>query len=155
MMKNRIASQILLSFAVLLTSVGARADVTLNSVRLGGMKVESLAEFYIGAFGLKEVNRLPTQSGPEIFLNFGVSTEAAKGNHNPPIVLMHRDSNDIADPIAHLILNVTDMDLTVTSITSAGGSMPVAPRAFGNSGVVIAIAADPAGNRIELIQGPQ
>jgi hypothetical protein len=29
------------------------------------------------------------------------------------------------------------------------------PRAFGNTGIVIAIAVDPAGNRIELIQRPR
>jgi len=67
---------------------------------------------------------------------------------------MHRDSDDIKDPIAHVILNVKDMAATVASIKTAGGSMTGDPRPFGNTGVLIGIAIDPAGNRIELIQRP-
>ena len=69
-----------------------------------------------------------------------------------PIVIMHRDSDAMKDPIAHVILNVTDMTATVAAIKAAGGSMDGEPRPFRNTGVVIGIAVDPAGNRIELIQ---
>ena len=65
---------------------------------------------------------------------------------------MHRDSNAIADPIAHVILNVTDMAATVAAVKAAGGSMTGDPRPYGNTGIVIGIAVDPAGNRVELIQ---
>jgi len=69
-----------------------------------------------------------------------------------PIVIMHRDSDATKDPIAHVILNVTDMAATVAAIKAAGGSMDGEPRPYGNTGVMIGIAVDPAGNRIELIQ---
>ena len=67
---------------------------------------------------------------------------------------MHRDSDAVKDPIAHVILNVTDMAATVAAIKAAGGSMDGEPRPFRNTGIVIGIAIDPAGNRIELIQRP-
>jgi len=53
-----------------------------------------------------------------------------------------------------VIFNVTDMTATVAAIKAAGGSMDGEPRPFRNTGVVIGIAVDPAGNRIELIQRP-
>jgi len=67
---------------------------------------------------------------------------------------MHRDNDDLKDPIAHVILNVKDMKATVAAIKAAGGSMDGEPRPYGNTGIVIGIAVDPAGNRIELIQRP-
>jgi predicted enzyme related to lactoylglutathione lyase len=68
---------------------------------------------------------------------------------------MHRDSDATKDPIAHVILNVTNMTATVAAIKAAGGTMDGEPRPFRNTGVVIGIAVDPAGNRVELIQRPQ
>jgi predicted enzyme related to lactoylglutathione lyase len=114
----------------------------------------TLAKFYQAAFGMQEVNRLETPTGPELFLNFGATMDAAKANKNLRIVIMHRDSDTVADPIAHVIFNVTDMAATVAAIKAAGGSMAGDPRPFGNSGVIIGIAIDPAGNRLELIQRP-
>jgi len=69
-------------------------------------------------------------------------------------VIMHRDSDDLKDPIAHVIFNVKDMTATVAAIKAAGGSMAGDARPFRNTGIVIGIAIDPAGNRIELIQRP-
>jgi len=46
------------------------------------------------------------------------------------------------------------MTATVASVKAAGGSMAGDPRPFGKTGVMIGIAIDPAGNRIELIQRP-
>jgi predicted enzyme related to lactoylglutathione lyase len=69
-------------------------------------------------------------------------------------VIQHRDSDDLKDPIAHVIFNVKDMAATVAAIKAAGGSMAGDPRSFRNTGTLIGIAIDPAGNRIELIQRP-
>jgi predicted enzyme related to lactoylglutathione lyase len=99
-----------------------------------------------------EVNRIDVPGGPEIFVNFGATAEAAKANKGLPVVIMHRDSDATKDPIAHVIFNVTDMNATVAAIKTAGGSMASEPRPFRNTGVVIGIAMDPVGNRIELIQ---
>jgi predicted enzyme related to lactoylglutathione lyase len=140
--------------AVLLIATGAHADVTLNSVRIAAADTVALAKFYQSAFGMQEVNRIEVPGGPEIFVNFGATAEAAKTNRSQPIVIMHRDSDATKDPIAHVILNVTDMAATVAAIKTAGGSMDGEPRPFRNTGVVIGIAVDPAGNRIELIQRP-
>jgi len=141
-------------FATLLLASAAHAQVTLNSVRIGAKDTVALAKFYQAAFGMQEVNRIAAAGGPEVFVNFGATIESAKANKGEPIVIMHRDSDDIKDPIAHVILNVKDMAATAASIKAAGGSMAGDPRPYGNTGVIIGIAIDPAGNRLELIQRP-
>ena len=140
--------------AALLVSGAALADVTMNSVRVAAADTEALARFYKAAFVMQEVNRIAVPGGPEIFVNFGATVDAAKANRGLPIVIMHRDSDAMKDPIAHVILNVTDMTATVAAIKAAGGTMDGEPRQFGNTGIVIGIAADPVGNKIELIQRP-
>lgn len=140
--------------AMLLLASAAFAQVTLNSVRVGAKDTVALAKFYETAFGMQEVNRINAPAGPEIFVNFGATVDAAKADKSEPIVITHRDSDDLKDPIAHVILNVKDMTATVDAIKAAGGSMAGNPRPFRNTGIVIGIAMDPAGNRIELIQRP-
>jgi predicted enzyme related to lactoylglutathione lyase len=152
-MQRIFATAIAVSATLLLASA-ARAQVTLNSVRIGAKDTVSLAKFYQAAFGMQEVNRIDTPGGPEIFVNFGATIDAAKAIKSEPIVIMHRDSDDLKDPIAHLILNVKDMAATVAAIRAAGGSMAGDARPFRNTGIVIGIAIDPAGNRLELIQRP-
>jgi predicted enzyme related to lactoylglutathione lyase len=151
---KRIHTTAITVFATLLLVSAARAQVTLNSVRIGAKDTVALAKFYQAAFGMQEVNRIEASGGPEVFVNFGATIESAKANKSQPIVIMHRDSDDLKDPIAHVILNVKDMAATVASIKVAGGSMAGDPRPFGNTGVIIGIAIDPAGNRLELIQRP-
>jgi predicted enzyme related to lactoylglutathione lyase len=140
--------------AVLLLASAAHAQVTLNSVRVGAQDTVALAKFYEAAFGMQEVNRINVPGGAEIFVNFGATADAAKANKSEPIVITHRDSDDLKDPIAHVILDVKDMAATVAAVKAAGGSMAGDPRAFGNTGILIGIAIDPAGNRIEMIQRP-
>jgi predicted enzyme related to lactoylglutathione lyase len=140
--------------ATLLLASTAHAQVTLNSVRVGAKDTAALAKFYQAAFGMQEVNRIESPGGAEIFVNFGATADSAKANKSEPIVIMHRDSDDLKDPIAHVILNVKDMAATVAAIKAAGGSMTGDPRPFGNTGIVIGIAIDPVGNRIEMIQRP-
>jgi len=152
-MKRIYTTAITVSIALLLASA-AHAQVTLNSVRIGAKDTVGLAKFYQTAFGMQEVNRINAAGGPEVFVNFGATVESAKANKSEPIVIMHRDSDDLKDPIAHVILNVKDMAATVAAIKAAGGSMTGDPRPFGNTGVMIGIAIDPAGNRLELIQRP-
>ena len=151
---QRIFTTAIAVSATLLLASAAGAQVTLNSVRIGAKDTVSLAKFYQAAFGMQEVNRIDTPGGPEIFVNFGATIDAAKAIKGEPIVIMHRDSDDLKDPIAHLILNVKDMAATVAAIRAAGGSMAGDARPFRNAGVVIGIAIDPAGNRLELIQRP-
>ena len=151
---QRIFTTAITVSATLLLASAARAQVTLNSVRIGAKDTVSLAKFYQAAFGMQEVNRIDTPGGPEIFVNFGATIDAAKAIKSEPIVIMHRDSDDLKDPIAHLILNVKDMAATVAAIKAAGGTVTRDPRPFGNTGTVLGFAMDPAGNRIELIQHP-
>lgn len=141
--------------ALLLLTGTAQAEVTLNAARVGAEDVAALAEFYESAFGLKEVQRLQFPGTLEIMLNFGNTAEAAKANPGAEVVIMHRASNDIDDPVPHLIFNVTDMAATAAAVKAAGGSMDGEPRPFGNAGMMIGFAVDPAGNRIELIQPPK
>ena len=142
--------------AVLLLSSAAQAGVTLNSARVGGGDVAALGKFYESAFGLKEVNRLSFPGGQvEIFLNFGDTVDAAKANGQAQIVLMHSEASGAKDAVPHIIFNVTDVAATAAAVKAAGGTMDGEPRAFGNTGIVIGFAVDPAGNRIELIQQPK
>jgi predicted enzyme related to lactoylglutathione lyase len=151
---NKIGRVVIGAYAALMVGSVANGDVTLNSVRLGAVNVVALAKFYESAFGMQEVSRLETTGGPEIFLNFGATVDAAKANQNLRIVIMHRDSDAIKDPIPHVILNVTDMAATAAAVKAAGGSMDGDPRPFRNTGMIIGFAVDPAGNRLELIQRP-
>ena len=151
---KRIYTTAITVSATLLLACAAHAQVTLNSVRIGAKDTVALAKFYQAAFGMQEVNRINAAGGPEVFVNFGATIESAKVNKSEPIVIMHRDSDDLKDPIAHVILNVKDMAATVAAIKAAGGSMAGDPRPYGNTGMVIGIAIDPAGNRLELIQRP-
>ena len=143
-----------LAISALLLTGAASAQVTLNSVRIGAKDSVAVAKFYEAAFGMQEVNRIDAPAGPEVFVNFGATPEAAKANKGGPIVIQHRDNDDLKDPIAHVIVNVKDMTATVAAVKAAGGSMAGDPRPFRNTGVVIGIAVDPAGNRIEMIQRP-
>src|SRR5580704_1880379 len=151
---KRICTTAIALCAALLLAGAAQAQVTLNSVRIAAKDTVALAKFYQTAFGMQETNRIDSPAGPEVFVNFGATPEAAKANKSEPIVIMHRDSDDVKDPIAHVIFNVKDMTATVAAIKAAGGSMAGDPRPFRNTGTVIGIAIDPAGNRIELIQRP-
>jgi predicted enzyme related to lactoylglutathione lyase len=151
---KRIYAIVVAVTAVLLFANTSRAQVSLNSVRVAAQDSVALAKFYQAAFGMFEVNRINSPGGPEVFVNFGATADAAKANKSEPIVIMHRDSDDMKDPIAHVILDVKNMTATVAAIKAAGGSMAGDPRAFGNTGIMIGIAVDPVGNRIELIQRP-
>ena len=151
---RRFATTSMAACAALLLSQAAHGQVTLNSVRVGARDTVALAKFYEAAFGMQEVNRIAVPAGPEVFVNFGATPEAAKASKSEPVVLMHRDSDEVKDEIPHLIFNVTDMKATVAAVKAAGGSMAGDPRPFGNTGMVIGIAIDPAGNRVELIQRP-
>jgi predicted enzyme related to lactoylglutathione lyase len=133
----------------------AEAGVTLNSARVGGPDVEVLGKFYQAAFGLKEINRLTVTGGSELFFNFGDTVDAAKANTAAQIVIMHTDGPNAKDAVPHLIFNVTDAAATAKAVKAAGGTMDGDPKPFGNTGIIIGFAIDPAGNRIELIQRPQ
>jgi len=150
----KIRTNILGIGAALMLASAAFGQVTLNSVRVGAKDTVALVKFYQTAFGMQEVNRINAAGGPEVFVNFGATVDIAKANKSEPIVIMHRDSDDLKDPIPHVILNVKDMTATVAAIKAAGGSMEGDARPYGNTGIVIGIAIDPAGNRIELIQRP-
>ncbi|MGA9882188.1 MAG: VOC family protein [Candidatus Acidiferrales bacterium] len=151
-MKKFCTTLLAVSAALLLASM-AHAQVSLNAARVGGSDTASLAKFYEAAFGMQETNRISVPGGAEIFLNFGATVDDAKADKSVPIVIMHR-ADDLKDPVPHLVLNVKDMTKTVAAIKAAGGSMATEPRAFGNTGIMIGIAVDPAGNRIEMIQRP-
>jgi predicted enzyme related to lactoylglutathione lyase len=137
----------------LLAALSAQAGVTLNSARVGAADVAALEKFYETAFGMQEVQRIG--NGMEVMLNFGDTAAAAKANPGAQIVIMHRESDDQKDAIAHLIFNVTDIQATAAAITAAGGKMERAPFVFGNTGVTIGLAVDPAGNHIEMLQQPK
>jgi predicted enzyme related to lactoylglutathione lyase len=150
----RLHAAVLTLSATLLPTGAAHAQVSLDSVRIAAKDTVALAKFYQAAFGMQEVNRIENPGGTEVFVNFGATVEAAKANKNPVMVLFHRDSDDVKDPVPHIIFHVKDMAATVVAVKAAGGMMTGDPRPFRDSGIVIGFATDPAGNRIELIQRP-
>lgn len=151
---NELVRTALGACAALLAAFTAHAGVSLNSARVVGDDPIALGKFYEAAFGLKEVNRLTFPTGVELFLNFGDSVDAAKANGGAQVVIMQSKPR-AQDDIAHLIFNVTDAAATAAAVKAAGGKMAGDPKPFGNTGVIIGIAIDPAGNHIELIQRPQ
>lgn len=143
-----------LAVSALLIASAAHAQMSLDSVRIAAKDTIALAKFYLAAFGMQEVNRVVNPGGTEVFVNFGATVEAAKANKSPLMILFHRDSDDVKDPIPHVIIAVKDMTATVAAIKAAGGTMTGEPRPFGNGGPILGFSVDPAGNRIELIQRP-
>ena len=149
---KRIHATTIAIFAAVLLARAVQAQVALDSVRIAAKDTVALATFYHAAFGMQEVNRIENPGGTEVFVNFGDTVEAAKANKNPLMILFHRDSDDVKDPIPHLILVVKDMTKTVAAVKAAGGTMTGEPRPFKGTATVLGFAVDPAGNRIELIQ---
>jgi len=139
--------------AALIMAMNAQAGVTLNATRVGAADVAALEKFYETAFGMQEVQRI--NNGLEVMLNFGDTVVAAKANPGAQVVILHRESDDQKDTIAHVIFNVTDIQATAAAITAAGGKMERAPFVFGNTGITIGLAVDPAGNHIEMLQQPK
>jgi len=152
MQMKRAARLAVAAAATLILSATVQAGVTLNAARVGAMDVASLAKFYTAAFGLQEVRRFEFPGMLEILMNFGDTADAAKKNTGAQVVIMHRESDAAKDPIAHLIFNVTDINATVAALKKAGGTMDGEPKEFGKTGIMIGIAIDPAGNRVEMIQ---
>jgi predicted enzyme related to lactoylglutathione lyase len=145
-----LATASLLAF----TSV-ASAEVSMNATRVGAKEELAIAEFYKKAFGMHEVQRIDMQGGHvELMLNFGSNEAEAKANKGAQIVVMHSEEAIADDPIAHVIFNVTDAKGTAAAIIAAGGTMEREVFEYGNSGIMIGLARDPAGNRIELLQFP-
>src|SRR5580658_10080845 len=104
--RGRLLMKRILTIAIALSATlfaSAYAQVTLNSVRIGAKDSVALAKFYQAAFGMQEVNRIDAPAGPEVFVNFGATVDAAKANKSEVIVLFHRDSDDLKDPIPHII----------------------------------------------------
>src|SRR3984885_7690727 len=149
---TRLKELVMAIFAGLLLAGAAHAQASLDSVRIEAKDTVALAKFYREAFGMQEVNRIENPGGTEVFVNFGATVEAAKANKNPQMVLFHRDSDEVKDPMTHVIFLVKDMTLTVTAVKAAGGTMTGDPRPFRNTGIVLGFAIDPAGNHIELIK---
>jgi predicted enzyme related to lactoylglutathione lyase len=151
------AGKILVAGAVLALAGAAYAGgVTFNAGRVGAVDVAATAKFYQAAFGLKEVTHFDLPGGgSEVLMNFGDTVEAAKANTGAQVVVMHRASDDVKDPMPHLVFDVTDIAATAKAVAAAGGKMDGAPREFGKTGILIGFAIDPAGNRIELIQRPK
>ena len=151
-MRKSVKSTIMLTLALIfLLATNAHAGVSLAAARIGAMDVEGVAKFYKSAYGMQEIMRLDMPQIKEIMLNFGNTVEEAKANPNPWIVIMGRESDDVKE-VPHLVLYVTDMKTTVAAVKAAGGKITVEPNPFGEQGMIVGFAEDPAGNSMELIQ---
>ena len=153
----RFAAMTAATFVVasVLPAGAAPPGASLNAARVGAVDAAADAKFYQAAFGLQEVRRFELPGGIEVLMNFGATADAAKANTGAQVVIMHRNSDSTEDPLPHLIFTVADMNATVAAVRAAGGKMDGEPREFGKTGIMIGMAIDPAGNRIEMIQQPK
>ena len=142
----------LFALVIALCATAAQGQVSLNSVRVVAKDAEALGKFYAAAFGMQETNRLQTQTGPELFLNFGATAEAARANESPAVVIMQTPQGPAGDPVMHVIFTVTDAAATAAAAKTAGGKVTREATQYGTSGIFIAFVVDPEGNSIELIQ---
>lgn len=133
----------------------AQADTAISGVRIGAKDVSALSRFYQAAFGMHEVQRMQNPQFTQIMLDFGATPEAAKANPAPDLVLRSRASDDEAGEMGHVVFTVTGLDAVVAAVRSAGGRIEREPFAFGNTGIRIAMAIDPAGNHFELLEPPK
>src|ERR1700753_3694080 len=108
-MMKRLCTNAMAISAALLLACAAHAQMSLDSVRIAAKDTVTLAKFYQAAFGMQEVNRIENPGGTEVFVNFGATVEAAKANKSQQMILFHRDSDDVKDPIPHIIFAVKDM----------------------------------------------
>lgn len=138
--------------ALALLATTAQAGASLNGVRIGAKDVAALAKFYQAALGMQEVQRIENPQFLEVMLNFGTTVDAAKANTAGDLVIMQRPADDGADTMPHVVFDVTDMAATVKAWKAAGGKMEREPFEFGNTGIQIGMAIDPAGNHVEFIQ---
>ena len=152
--RRKLFTGALAASVVLLLSSFAVAQNKLYSVRIGAKDIDATAKFYETVFGMQETNRITIPGGTEIFMNFGATPEEAKANKGQPILIMHRDSDDEKDPMAHVLFSVSDMSATVAAVKAAGGTMMGDPRPYGKTGMLVGAATDPAGNHFELLQFP-
>ncbi len=134
-----------------LSMSAAHSHDSLYAARIGAVDGDSLARFYEFAFGMHVVLR----RGREIMLNFGETDEAAKANKDPLLVIIHRNTDAVDDPVSHLIFYVSDFPVTAQAIEAAGGSIQRGPIFIKQSGDTIGFAVDPAGNQMELIEPPK
>ena len=151
MIKSMKCAILLPLVSMFILAVNAHAGVTIAAARIGAKDVEEVAKFYKSAYGMQEIMRLDMPEIKEIMLNFGSTVEEAKANKNPWIVIMGRKSDDVKE-VPHLVLYVTDMKATVAAVKAAGGKITIEPSAFGDQGMIVGFAEDPAGNSMELIQ---
>jgi predicted enzyme related to lactoylglutathione lyase len=136
--------------AALLSIGAAQADNALYAARVGAVDAPAVAKFYESAFGMQ----LVLKRGREMILNFGATMAAAKANKGPMIIVTHRDSDDVDQPVGHLIFTVESYTKTAAAINAAGGKVSK-PRKIASTGDTIGFASDPAGNKIELIEPPK
>ena len=146
----KTAAMIAVGASAALMSITAPADNALYAARIGAVDAPAVAEFYESVFGMQ----LVLKRGREMFLNFGTTMAAAKANKAPPIIVTHRDSDDIEQPVGHLIFTVDSYAATAAAIKAAGGTISE-PRKIAQSGDTIGFGTDPAGNKLELIELPK
>jgi len=144
----------ILAGAALILAATLPAGASHFAARVGGPDVPALAKFYESAFGMQEVSRLQVPGVLEIFMNSGQTLAAAKANPDAQIVIMRR-AEPLKDPVPHLIFYVSNASATADAIKAAGGTLRGELRKIAQTGDVIGVAIDPAGNLIELIQRPK
>jgi len=141
-----------------LFSGNLQAEPSLLGARVGAMNPPALAEFYKEVFGVIEVNRFTfPDGGIEVMLGFAKTVAEFQASRQPEIVLFPRPSDEVKDEIPHLIFHVDDVMQAMSDIQATGGRMQTAEPITipaGNGFLKIAIAVDPAGNLLEMIQQP-
>lgn len=140
-----------LALALAMPAAAQDSGVFVRSVRVPATNVPAIADFYKKAFGMQEIRKLEFPTLTEIIINSGATKEAATANPHAPIVVMTRpkDMKDLP-PMAHVILNVPDMEKAIASVEAAGGTVFRKTTKL-QDGTTYAFIKDPEGNQVELL----
>jgi len=153
---------LLLAGMLALTALPAAAqDFRLRSARVGGPDYETVkkqAEFYKKTFGLMETGRAdrPADGFLEVIMNYGATPEAARLALTPKVVVITAPKGTVfPHPTSNLIFEVADARGVAERAVASGGKVTLEMRPSRNPNsrtALVGFVADPAGNRIEIIE---
>lgn len=113
--------------------------------------LEGVARFYREVFGMKEVHRVSSDEH-KYALDEVVLSLATAPNQHALLIMRYRDRPCPAAGAAWMGFSVSDIAATLVAVEKFGGVIEVAVHKNEEHRVLAAIAADPAGHLIELVQ---
>jgi catechol 2,3-dioxygenase-like lactoylglutathione lyase family enzyme len=137
-------------------TVNAVADMQMSTLAFGFTKLvvsdlDVSERFYRDVFGMKSLHRLASEEHAYALDEVVMSLSGSEGEH---ALVITRYLKRLCPPAGSAWTGfvVTDIEATLKCIERAGGRIEVAVHENAEHGVLAAIAADPDGHPIEVIQ---